>query len=143
MSSPRCRSRCVGCVDDHSHGLDADERPGRLTRPQARQNLIAEFDLSTVKEAKPIMRAEDEFELLKTLWESPEMHLQHERLRVQLALMIQLAGITGNRPGALRRLQYKDLKIALLLDGNSGNRPRLVMDFTFEHTKRYHGAKDP
>nr|POE75084.1 hypothetical protein CFP56_78196 [Quercus suber] len=50
------------------------------------------------------MRAEDEFELLKTLWESPEVELQHEFLRAQLALMIQLAGITGNRPGALRRL---------------------------------------
>ncbi|KAK1043388.1 hypothetical protein LTR74_018428 [Friedmanniomyces endolithicus] len=109
----------------------------------ARQNLIAEFNLSTVKEQKPIMRAEDEFELLKTLWESPEMRLQHERLRVQLALMIQLAGITGNRPGALRRLQYKNLKIALLPDGAGGDRPRLVMDCAFEHTKRYLGAKDP
>jgi len=39
----------------------------RLTGSQARQNLIAEFNLSAVKEAKPIMRAEDKFELLKTL----------------------------------------------------------------------------
>ena len=88
------------------------------------------------------MRAEDEFELLKTLWESPEVELQHELLRAQLALMIQLAGITGNRPGALRRLQYKDLKIALLPDCAGTNRPRLVIDFTFEHTKRYLGGKD-
>ncbi|KAK4570553.1 hypothetical protein LTR86_002635 [Recurvomyces mirabilis] len=114
-----------------------------LTIGQARQNLVAEFNLSAEKEAKPMMRAEDEFELLKTLWESPEMSLPHERLRVQLALMIQLAGITGSRPGALRRLQYKDLKIALLPDGGGGEQPRLVMDFTFQHTKRYLGAKDP
>ncbi|KAK4551279.1 hypothetical protein LTR86_011254 [Recurvomyces mirabilis] len=109
----------------------------------ARQNLVAEFNLSVEKEAKPIMRAEDEFELLKTLWESPEMILQHERLRVQLALMIQLAGITGSRPGALRRLQYKDLKIAPLPNSDGDEQPRLVMDFTFQHTKRYLGAKDP
>jgi integrase len=110
---------------------------------QARQQLVNEFGLSTEKEAKPIMRAEDEFELLKTLWESSEVEMQHERLRVQLALMIQLAGITGNRPGALRRMQYKDLKIALLPDPAGGERPRLVMDFTFRHTKRYLGVKDP
>ena len=88
------------------------------------------------------MRAEDEFELLKTLWASPNMDLQHERLRVQLALMIQLAGITGNRPGALRRLKYKNLKIALLPDPSSGDRPRLLVEFQFEHTKRFLGAKD-
>ncbi|KAK0858530.1 hypothetical protein LTR87_017760 [Friedmanniomyces endolithicus] len=114
-----------------------------LTGRQAQQNLIEEFNLSTAKDEKPIMRAEDEFELLKTLWESPEVGLQHERLQVQLALMIQLAGITGNRPGALRRLQYKDLKIALLPDRAGGDWPRLVMDFTFQHTKRYLSAKDP
>ncbi|GIZ43092.1 hypothetical protein CKM354_000633300 [Cercospora kikuchii] len=108
----------------------------------ARQNLAQEFELSTAKEDKPIMRAEDEFELLKTLWESPDVELQHEYLRAQLALMIQLAGITGNRPGALRRLQYKDLKIALLPNCDGDDRPRLVIDFTFEHTKRYLGGKD-
>ncbi|KAK1810844.1 hypothetical protein LTR12_014803 [Friedmanniomyces endolithicus] len=104
-----------------------------LTGSQARQNWIAEVNLSTAKEEKPIMRPEDEFELLKTLWESPEMRLQHERLRVQLALMIQLARITGT--GALRRLQFKDRKIALLPNHAGGDRPRLVMDFTCEHTK--------
>ncbi|KAK3669459.1 hypothetical protein LTR78_010645 [Recurvomyces mirabilis] len=119
------------------------ERAVQVEMCGARQNLVAEFNLSAEKEAKPIMRAEDEFELLKTLWESPEMILQHERLRVQLALMIQLAGITGSRPGALRRLQYKDLKIALLPNSDGGEQPRLVMDFTFQHTKRYLGAKDP
>ncbi|KAK5682834.1 hypothetical protein LTR17_027358 [Elasticomyces elasticus] len=76
------------------------------------------------------MRAEDEFELLKTLWKAPDVGLQHERLRGQLALMVQLAGITGNRLGALRRLQYKDLKIALLPDRAGGDQPRLVIDFT-------------
>ncbi|KAK0261952.1 hypothetical protein LTR35_017781 [Friedmanniomyces endolithicus] len=113
-----------------------------LTGSQARQNLIVEFNITTAKEEKPIMRADDEFDLLKTLWESLDMGLQHDRLRVQLALMIQLAGITGNRPRALRRPQYKDLKIALQPDAAGGDRPRLVMKFTFERTKRYLGAKD-
>ncbi|PPJ53291.1 hypothetical protein CBER1_11891 [Cercospora berteroae] len=56
--------------------------------------------------------------------------------------IMRLAGITGNRPSALRRLQYKELKIALLPNYNGGNRLRLVIDFTFEYTKRYLSGKD-
>jgi hypothetical protein len=59
-----------------------------LTTPKARQNLVEEFKLSTAKEEKPIMRAKDEFKLLKTLWESPKVELQHEFLQAQLALMV-------------------------------------------------------
>ena len=51
------------------------------------QRLAYEFNLETEKAPKPIVRAEDEFELLKTLWSSSLMSFKHERLRVQLALV--------------------------------------------------------
>lgn len=43
------------------------------------------------------MRLGDEFELLKTLHLPVEMIFDHEQHRMQLALLMQLAGITGNR----------------------------------------------
>ncbi|KAK0255783.1 hypothetical protein LTR35_018293, partial [Friedmanniomyces endolithicus] len=66
-----------------------------------RQQLAYESKLESEKQAKPIVRAEDEYALLKALWSSSSLTLDHERSSVQLALIAQLAGITGNRPGAL------------------------------------------
>lgn len=57
-----------------------------------------------------MLHAEDEFELLKTLYTSTETTYPHERYRVQLALIMQLAGITGNRPGALVAVCYRHTK---------------------------------
>ena len=88
------------------------------------------------------MRAEDEFELLKTLWCSPELIFPHERARVQLALILVLAGMTGNRPDALLKLTYGDVSICLLRDPSGGKQPRLLVDLTFNHTKSYSGDKD-
>ncbi|KAK4909466.1 hypothetical protein LTR49_021745 [Elasticomyces elasticus] len=110
---------------------------------QKRQRLAREFNLETEKQAKPIVRAEDELVLLQTLWSSPSLTLDHERLRVQLALIAQLAGITGNRPGALLALRYSDLKITLFRDTCRASRPNITLDFTFHQTKSYRGPKDP
>ena len=107
-----------------------------------RQRLAQEFNLDTEKAPKPIVRAEDEFELLKTLWTSPLIVFKHERLRVQLALVAQLAGITGNRLGALLALQYQDLKVTLLCDPESNQKPRLLLEITFRVSKSYHGPKE-
>ena len=109
---------------------------------QVRQRLAVDFRLTTEKKPKPIMRAEDEFELLKTLWSSPELALDHELLRVQLALILQLAGITGNRPGALLGLRYENLKVTLLRDPAGSEWPRMLIEFTFKNTKGYLGLKD-
>ena len=88
------------------------------------------------------MRAEDEFELLRTLWGSAEVTMEHERLRVELDLILKLAGITGNRPEALLGLRWKDVKMALLRDPDGSEWPRPIVDLTFEKTKSYMGAKD-
>ena len=113
-----------------------------LNEAQVRQRLAAEFKLSTEKKAKPIMRAGDEFELLKALWSSPDFTQEHERLRAQLALILQLAGITRNLPGALLSLQYEHLKITLLRDPSGSEWPRLLIELTFKNTKGYLGLKD-
>lgn len=69
--------------------------------------------------------------------------MQHERLRVQLALLIQLAGITGSRPSALMSLTYGDLALSLLRDPKGGEWPRLIVDVTFNNTKSFLGPKAP
>lgn len=88
------------------------------------------------------MRAEDEFELLKTLFLSSEVTFNHERYRIQLALIMQLAGITGNRPAALLAICYKHVKVTLLPDPNGGERPRVILEIVYKHTKGYLGQKE-
>ena len=109
---------------------------------QVQQRLVEEFQLNTEKKAKPIVRVEDEFRLLRTLWGSAEMDMEHERLRVQLALFVQVAGITGNRPDALLSLRYKNVKVFLLRDPNNSEYPRPIIELTFDNTKTYIGNKD-
>jgi len=106
-----------------------------------RQRLAADFDLRTEKKPKPIIRVEDEVELLAALWSSSRMSMEHERLRVQLALLIQLAGITGSRPSALMSLQYQDFKLSLLRDPAGSDWPLLIVDVTFRNTKSFLGPK--
>ncbi|KAK0838493.1 hypothetical protein LTS02_017738 [Friedmanniomyces endolithicus] len=107
------------------------------------QQLGVEFGLETEKQAKPIARAEDEYALLTTLWSSPSLTLDHERLRVQLALIAQLAGITGNRPGALLALRYGDIKVTLLRDPLGTGMPKVTLGLKFPRTKTYRVPKDP
>ena len=109
---------------------------------QVRQQLAIKYGLRTEKKKKPIMRAEDEFELLKTLYVSSEVVFKHERHRVQLALIMQLAGITGNRPAALLAICYRHVKVTLLADPNGGERPRVMLEIVYSYTKGYLGNKD-
>jgi Protein of unknown function (DUF3435) len=89
------------------------------------------------------MRAEDEFECQKTLYTSPEMVFDMEVHRLGTALLMQLAGSTGNRPQALLNLKFKHAAITLLPDPEGGVLPRVLMEWKFEDTKEYLGKKDP
>ena len=110
-----------------------------MTYDQVKQRLVEEFGLKTEKKECPILRAEDEFELLRTLYCSSKMVFDHERHRIELALILQLAGITGNRPTALLGLQYKDINVTLLqVNGNI----RVLVEFKFVNTKSYLGGKE-
>ena len=88
------------------------------------------------------MRAEDEFELLKTLFLSYEVVFNHERHRVQLALIMQPAGITGNRPAALLASCYGHVKVTLVADPDGQERPRVMLEIVYKYTKGYLGDKD-
>jgi hypothetical protein len=114
-----------------------------LTHLQLKQQLIIEFGLRTEPKEKPIMRTEDEFECLKTLYTSPEMVFDMEVHRLSLALFMQLAGITGNRPQALLNVRFKHVAVALLPDQEGGEWPRVVIEWKFQETKEYIGAKVP
>lgn len=88
------------------------------------------------------MRAEDEFECLGALYTSPEMVFDMEAHRLGLALFMQLSGITGNRPQALLNVQFKHVAVALLPDPEGGEWPRVLIEWKFDETKEYLGAKD-
>lgn len=129
------RARCKGYANSFIYLSFAN-------REQVRQQLAIKHGLRTEKKKKPIMRAEDEFELLKTLYLSSEMTFNHERHRVQLALIMQLAGITGNRPAALLAVCYRHIKVTLLPDPYGGERPRVLVEILYKYTKGYLGEKD-
>ncbi|KAJ5454132.1 uncharacterized protein N7458_005088 [Penicillium daleae] len=61
--------------------------------------------------------------------------------RIQLLLFCQLAAITGNRPGALLKLCFRDLKLTLIRDSNGG-RPRLFIYLRPEFTKAFLSEKE-
>ena len=107
-----------------------------------RQRLAIAHNLRQDKKKKPVLYAEDEFELLKTLYTPTQTTFPHERYRVQLALIMQLAGITGNRPGALLAVRYRHIKVTLLPDPDGGEQPRVLIEIVFNHTKGYLGEKD-
>ena len=109
---------------------------------QVRQRLAIAHNLQKDKKKKPVLHAEDEFELLKTLYTSTETTFPHERYRVQLALITQLTGITGNRPGALLAVRYRHINVTLLPDPEGGGQPRVLIEIVFNHTKGYLGEKD-
>ena len=109
---------------------------------QVRQRLANAYGLRKDKKKKPILYAEDEFELLKTLYTSTETTYPHERYRVQLALVMQFAGITGNRPSALLAVRYRHIKVTLLEDPAGGEQPRVLIEIVFNYTKGYLRKKD-
>ena len=90
---PLIKSQIHGIWEPHSTSLLANQY-------QVRQRLALKHGLRTEKKEKPIIRAKAKFEFLKTLFLSVEIVFDHERHRVQLALIMQLAGITGNRPAS-------------------------------------------
>ncbi len=88
------------------------------------------------------MRVENEFELLKTLYLSIEINFNHERHRVQLALIMQLTRITNNWPVALLAICYRHVKVTLLSNPQEEKRPQVLVKIAYKYTKSYLGKKD-
>jgi integrase len=101
---------------------------------------VRKYGLRTQPKAKPIMRCEDQFELLRTLFASDEILMKHERHRIELSLFIQLAGATGNRPEAILQLRYEDVQAGVIYDENG--KVKWNLDWCFKHTKEYLGEKE-
>lgn len=55
---------------------------------------------------------------------------------------MQLAGITGNRPGELLAVRHRHIKVTLLPDPEDKEQPRVLREILFDHTKGYLGEKD-
>lgn len=109
---------------------------------QVRQQLAIKYRLNMEKKKKPIIRAKDEFELLKTLHFLVEMIFDYKRYCVQLALLMQLAGITDNWPSALLGVCYSDIKITLLPDPQGDKFPWRLIKIAFKYIKGYLGEKE-
>lgn len=68
----------------------------------------------------------------------------HERLRVQLAANLILAGATATRPGALiGQLLYKHIQLFPPLSGEKEERPHVVLKVNLKHIKRSGGESEP
>jgi hypothetical protein len=70
----------------------------------------------------------------------------HERLRVQLALLLLISGFTATRPGALvgrKPLLYEHIKLLLVRSPIKGQRPSLAMRVNLAHIKRSGGKSIP
>ena len=66
------------------------------------------------------------------------MIFDHERHRVELALILHLAGITGNRPAALA-LTHETARVTVL---QVGGQPRFLIEVSFNNIKGYLGDID-
>jgi len=53
----------------------------------------------------------------------------------------ELGIFSGNRPSALLKLRYSDIIVTLLRDP-SGGPYRILIEFTYEFTKKFLGIKD-
>ena len=68
----------------------------------------------------------------------------HERLRVQLAANLILAGATATRPGALiGKLLYEHIEFQLLPPLLGHTQPRVVLKVMLKHVKRSGGQSEP
>ncbi|MCJ1478787.1 hypothetical protein MMC13_007471 [Lambiella insularis] len=136
------------------HETETGGKIDKLTTRQMQgvlQQLAKLHDLTNKKRDKPTMYEEDLFQVIKTVWVSTEMTFDHEQHRVDLSLILILAGMLGTRPGALveggknrgrnRVLCYKHVQVTLIRDPEGGA-PCLLVEITLEYTKGFLGDKD-
>ncbi|KAM0267469.1 hypothetical protein ACHAQH_010106, partial [Verticillium albo-atrum] len=105
--------------------------------------LTPEFGLDTSKKVKSGLYVEDLDLILHHHYVHDEEVYAHERLRVQLALILIVAGATATRPDALiGKVLYKHIEFQLLPPAAEGQRPRLGLVWNLEHIKRSAGTSE-
>lgn len=109
-----------------------------------RTYLTPKYSLDTSKKEKAGIFIEDLAILLNHNWIRDEEIFAHERLRVQLAANLILAGATATRPGALiGQLRYEHLEFQVFPPAKRGGRPRISLIVNLEHIKRAAGDSEP
>ena len=108
---------------------------------QMKQRLAIAHNLRKKKKKKSVLHVENEFELLKTLYISTKTTFSHERYRVQLTLIMQLAEITDNRLSILLTIRYQHIKMILLSDFDDEKQFRVLIEIVFHHIKDYFEKK--
>ncbi|KAL1905136.1 hypothetical protein Sste5344_009189 [Sporothrix stenoceras] len=77
-------------------------------------------------------------------WVLDEERFAHERLHVQMAVILILAGATATRPGALiGNLSYKKVEFQVFPPASGSKRARVGMIVTLTKTKRTAGKSRP
>jgi hypothetical protein len=105
------------------------------------RRLAKKHKLSSKGRDKPPMDVEDLTKVVETTVSTTKKKFGHGRHRIELALFLQLAGLTTNRPQAILNLRYRHIQVSLLRDPQGGPH-RIIIEFTFEFTKEWLGAKD-
>ena len=105
------------------------------------RKLAKKHGLKKVGRDKSCMYVEDQALVLRTNLETTEKRYPHGRYRIQGQLYLQLGGFTANRPKAILGLYYRHIQITLLRDPEGGPH-RILLEFTFEFTKKFLGIKD-
>lgn len=81
--------------------------------------------------------------LLTHHWMRDTEVFPHERMRLQLAMILLLAGATSTRPGALLKLRYRDVTFAVFPSQDGVSRSNLTMTIRLTETKTRGGKKTP
>lgn len=98
--------------------------------------------LSHTPREKASIDALDMLMISQTALTTIERKFKIGRYRIQLCFFMQGGFITANRPDALLRLRYKDIKVTVLRHPTDSTMPHSIMlEFTYEFTKSFMGDK--
>jgi hypothetical protein len=105
------------------------------------RKLAKKHGLNAHNKEKPCMYVENLKEVLRANLTTTKKRYKHNRIRMQIQLYLQLTGFTANRPETLLKLCYRHIKSTLLRDPEGGPN-QVLLEFTFEFSKDFLGAKD-
>jgi hypothetical protein len=105
------------------------------------RKLAKKHSLSNEKREKTVIYVEDLVEIEQTNLTTTKKKYSHCRHWIQVALFLQLAGFSANRPQALLDLCYRHIMVTLLRDPEGGPH-RILLEFIYEFTKEFLGSKD-
>ncbi|KAH2496255.1 hypothetical protein KXV76_005809 [Aspergillus fumigatus] len=118
------------------------ETSNKITKQMNRQmhhvirRLAKKHKLSSKGCDKPPMDVKDLTKVVETTVSTTKKKLGHGRHHIKLALFLQLAGQTTNRPQAILNLQYRHIQVSLLRDPQGGPH-HIIIKFIFEFTKEW------